>query len=276
MLYIGCHLSIADGYYKMGVTAKKIGANTFQFFTRNPRGGKAKPYDPEDCRKLNEFIAENNFGTIVAHAPYTLNPASGDEKLADFARAIFKDDLKILADIPNAVYNFHPGNHVGAGEEIGIQRCVDTLNDVLEEENGNKVLIECMAGKGTEIGRSFEQIRKMIDGIENKKRVGVCIDTCHISDGGYDVVENFSKTLDEFDRIVGIERLYAVHLNDSMNEKGAKKDRHAKLGEGKIGAAAIAEIVNEPRLASLPFILETPNDLDGYAKEIAAVKAMRR
>lgn len=274
-MFIGCHLSSSDGYYKMGVVAKSIGANTFQFFTRNPRGAKSKPLNIDDCRKLNDFLTENKFGNIIAHAPYTLNPASSDERVSDFARTVFKEDLKILENIPTALYNFHPGNHVGAGESIGIERCIETLNEVLDGGDGNRVLIECMAGKGTEIGRSFEQIRKIIDGVENKKRVGVCLDTCHISDGGYDVIENFSKILDELDEIIGLNLLCAVHLNDSMNERGAKKDRHAKIGEGKIGCEAIKKIVNEPRLAALPFVLETPNDLDGYKNEIAMIKAMK-
>lgn len=272
MLNIGCHLSCGDGYYKMGLQAVSLGANTFQFFTRNPRGFKAKEFDAEDCKRLVALMKENGFAPVVAHAPYTLNPASSDERIQSLARQIFADDLKILENIPDALYNFHPGSHVKTGDEKGMEQCIKTLNEVLLPDEHTTVLIECMAGKGSEIGRTFEQVKEIIDGVELKSRVGVCIDTCHIFDAGYDITDSLDGVLEEFDKIIGASRLRAVHLNDSMNERGSRKDRHEKIGEGKIGLPALIRVINHPTLRQLPFILETPNDIDGYKKEIELLR----
>ncbi len=272
MLYIGCHLSASKGFLAMGKQAAEIGANTFQFFTRNPRGGKAKPIDEDDIKAYLEFAEEHKFGKIVAHAPYTLNAAAADKRIRDFAYETFKDDLMRMEYLPGNYYNFHPGSHVGQGAEKGTELIADILNRVLFPEMTTTVLLETMAGKGSEIGRSFEELKAIIDRVELSDKLGVCLDTCHISDGGYDIIGNPEGVLDEFDRILGIDRLKAVHLNDSMNPAESHKDRHAKLGEGFIGFDALIKFISMPAIDGLPINLETPNEIEGYAKEIAMVK----
>lgn len=276
MFYIGCHLSSSDGYLNMGKTASVLGANTFQFFTRNPRGGSVKKFDPEDCAALVSYMKENGFGRIVAHSPYTLNPASAEAKTREFANSVFAGDIEILEHIPGALYNFHPGSHVGQGTEIGIGYILDMLNGNMRHDMGTTVLLETMSGKGSEIGSTFEELRRIIDGCEYSEHLGVCLDTCHISDAGYDVRDGLDATLDEFDRVIGLGRLYAVHLNDSKNPRGAHKDRHEKIGQGFIGLEYIEKIINHPALAGLPFELETPNDNDGYAAEIKLLKELKK
>lgn len=272
MLNIGCHLSAAKGYMNMGKEAKSIDANTFQFFTRNPRGGKAKAIDEQDVKNFLEFMKENNFSQILAHAPYTLNACSNKEETREFALNTMADDLRRMEYTPNQLYNFHPGSHVGQGVEIGIDFIVKQLNTVLTPDMTTTVLLETMAGKGTEIGRSFEELKEILDGVKLDNKMGVCMDTCHIYDGGYDIVNDLDGVLTEFDRVIGLDRLKAVHLNDSMFGLGSHKDRHAKIGEGKIGFEAVKRIINHPKLRKLPFYLETPNDLEGYAGEIAMLK----
>ena len=274
MLHIGCHLSSSAGYESMVKTALSIGADTFQFFTRNPRGSKSKAPDFEDMRRATELMKANNFAPAVAHAPYTLNPASSKEEVRAFAYDIFLDDLKILENLPGNYYNFHPGSHLGDGSNEGIKRTTDILNRVLTPDLHTTVLIETMAGKGSEIGASFEEIKAIIDGVELKNKLGVCLDTCHVSDAGYDIASNPEAVLDEFDKIVGIDRLKAIHLNDSKNPLGAKKDRHEKIGLGTLELEGIRKIVSNPIIASLPICLETPNELDGYAREIALIQDM--
>lgn len=272
MLYIGCHLSASKGFLAMGKQAHSIGANTFQFFTRNPRGGKAKDIDENDVKAYLEFAKEHNFGKIVAHAPYTLNAAGADARVREFALETFADDLKRMEYVPDNYYNFHPGSHVGQGVEKGIELISDVLNKVLFPEMTTTVLLETMAGKGSEVGRTFEEIRAIIDKTELSDKLGVCLDTCHISDGGYDIINNPEGVLEEFDRVIGIDRLKAIHLNDSMNPMGAHKDRHEKIGDGHIGFDALMKFIKMPQLEGLPINLETPNELDGYAKEIAMIK----
>jgi len=276
MFTIGCHLSASKGYLEMAKNAKKIGANTFQFFTRNPRGGDAKKIDEEDVRKFLEFSKENGINVILAHAPYTLNACSADEKIRDFSLRTMKDDLQRMEYTPGNLYNFHPGSHVGQGEEVGINFISDMLNKILTKEQTTTVLLETMAGKGSEIGRSFEEIRSIIDKVDLKEKLGVCLDTCHIYDGGYDIVNNLDEVLNEFDKIIGLDRLKAIHLNDSIHGKESHKDRHAKLGEGHIGIDTFGQIINHPKLKHLPFYLETPNELEGYAKEIELLKSLRK
>ncbi|MBD5455256.1 MAG: deoxyribonuclease IV [Lachnospiraceae bacterium] len=276
MLRIGCHLSCSKGFLAMGKEAVKIGANTFQFFTRNPRGGNAKPLDLADIADYLEFAAENGIARILAHAPYTLNAAAKDENLREFAFATMQDDLKRLEHIPDAMYNFHPGSHVSQGAETGIRLISDQLNRLFEEEFKTTVLLETMAGKGSEVGRSFEELRSIIDKVEKNDKLGVCLDTCHVFDGGYDIVNDLDGVLKEFDSIIGLERLKAVHLNDSLNTLGCHKDRHAKIGEGGIGLTAIEAVINDARLKDLPFYLETPNELPGYQKEIELLKSLYR
>jgi len=259
----------------MGVAASKIGANTFQFFTRNPRGGKAKELDKEDMKRYLEYSKENQFGKIIAHAPYTVNPCSADEKTREFASMVLRDDLERMEYLPGNYYNFHPGSHVGQGIDVGISMIASMLNDIIWKDQKTTVLLETMAGKGTEIGSNFEELKRIIDQIEYKEKIGVCMDTCHLNDAGYDVVNRLDDVLEEFDRTIGLDKLYAMHVNDSMNPFGARKDRHAQIGEGHIGFDAIARIVCHPKLSHLPFILETPNDLDGYAKEIEMLKEAR-
>lgn len=272
MLYIGNHTSSSKGYEKMGKQMIKNGGNTFAFFTRNPRGGSAKEIQSTDVERFLKIAEENNFGRIVAHAPYTLNACAAKENLRDFARETMRDDLKRLEMTPGNYYNFHPGSHVGQGTEIGIQKIAEILNDVLTEEQSTIILLETMAGKGSEVGRTFEEIRAILDLVEKKDKMGVCLDTCHVWDAGYDIVNNLDGVLEEFDRIIGLERLKAVHLNDSMNGLGSHKDRHAKIGEGQIGTDALVKVICHPALENRPFILETPNDDEGWAKEIELLK----
>ena len=272
MLYIGCHLSASKGYKDMGKQTLKINANTFAFFTRNPRGGSAKAINQSDIDAFMEIYNENKFGKLVAHAPYTMNACASDEKIREFALNAMKDDIKRMEYTPNNYYNFHPGSHVKQGAEVGIKLISEQLNNVITAEQSTIILLETMAGKGSEVGRNFEEIRKIIDNVELNDKLGVCLDTCHVWDGGYDIVSNLDGVLEEFDRIIGLERLKAVHLNDSLNPLGAHKDRHAKIGEGYIGLDALINVINHPYLKELPFILETPNDLEGYAKEIEILR----
>lgn len=272
MLKIGCHLSAAKGYEHMGKDALKIDATTFAFFTRNPRGGKAKAIDEEDVKKLLELLRDNQFGKLVAHAPYTLNPCSKDEKTRDFAYMAMSEDMQRMEYTPGHYYNFHPGSHVGQGVEKGIEMIADLLNRVLTPQQSTIVLLETMAGKGSEVGGKFEELAEIIDRVELKDKIGVCMDTCHVSDGGYDIIHDLDGVLDEFDRVIGLEKLHAMHINDSMNPMGAHKDRHAKIGEGHLGVETIKNVITHPKLKDLPFILETPNQLDGYAAEIALLR----
>lgn len=274
MLRIGCHLSASKGFYHMGKEALSIGANTFQFFTRNPRGGSAKPLDLDDIHKYLEFAKQHGIDRILAHAPYTLNACAQKDGLREFALATMQDDMQRLEHIPGGMYNFHPGSHVGQGEEKGIELIADLLNELLKEKFSTRVLLETMAGKGSEVGRTFEELRKIMDRVEQKERLGVCLDTCHVFDGGYDIVNHLDDVLKQFDEVIGLDKLCAVHLNDSMNPLGSHKDRHQKIGEGNIGVEAFRRIINHPSLRELPFFLETPNELDGYAKEIALLKEM--
>lgn len=276
MLHIGCHLSSSKGFLAMGKTALSIGADTFQFFTRNPRGGKAKAVKPEDAAALNALMQEHNFAPILAHAPYTMNPCAADEKLLEFAQMVMEGDLAMLEYVPGNMYNFHPGSHVKQGTEKGIEYIAEMLNLILKPEQSTTVLLETMAGKGSEVGREFEELREILDRVELKDKMGVCLDTCHVWDGGYDIVGDLDGVLNHFDDVIGLGRLRAIHLNDSMNPLGAHKDRHAKIGEGHIGLEAMVRIINHPALRELPFYLETPNDLDGYAREIALLKSKYR
>ncbi len=275
MFFLGCHLSSSGGYVAMGETALSIRASTFQYFTRNPRGGSARPLDLEDMAAFNEFARRHGIGTIVAHAPYTLNLCSNKPEVREFARMTMRDDLERLQHIDHVVYNFHPGSHVGQGADEGIAMIVDALNEVLTEEIKTPVLLETMAGKGSEIGRSFGELARIIDGVHLKEKMGVCMDSCHMNDAGYDVVNGLDGLIEAFDREVGLERVKAFHLNDSMNSFGSAKDRHAKIGEGEIGLEAIVRIINHPKLRHLPFNLETPNELDGYAREIQLLRSRR-
>lgn len=274
MFTIGCHLSSSKGYLDMAKTAVKIGANTFQFFTRNPRGGSAKPIDSEDIKAFLEYSKENGINTILAHAPYTLNACSADESIREFALNTMIDDIRRMEYTPNQLYNFHPGSHVKQGAEVGIELIAEQLNKVLYPEMTTTVLLETMSGKGSEVGRNFEEIREIIDKVELKDKLGVCLDTCHIYDAGYDVVGNLDGVLEEFDRVIGLDRLKAIHINDSKNPFESHKDRHEKIGDGYIGIEAMERIINHPKLREIPFFLETPNELDGYEKEIATLKEL--
>lgn len=275
MFKIGAHLSASKGYTHMFDEAISIGANTFQFFTRNPRGGKAKDLDFNDIALFNEKSKEN-FGPILAHAPYTLNACAADDRIREFAYITMEDDLKRLQHTPGAMYNFHPGSHVGQGVEIGIEKISALLNDILFPDMKTTVLLEAMAGKGSEVGSKFEELKAIIDRTNLSDKLGVCLDTCHIYDAGYDIVNNLDGVLEEFDRVIGIDRLKAIHLNDSKNPFSSHKDRHEKIGEGSLGLDAIERIINHPTLHSLPFYLETPNEIDGYAKEIELLKSLRK
>jgi len=274
MLKIGCHLSSAQGYLAMGKAAKAIGANTFQFFTRNPRGGKAKPFDEADAAAYVAYAAAEGMEGILAHAPYTLNACAADEDLRAFAQRVMLEDLQRLEYFSGSMYNFHPGSHVKQGSAAGIEYIGKLLNAVLRPEQATLVLLETMAGKGTEIGRCFEELREIIDRVDEDQLLGVCLDTCHVFDGGYDIVHGLDAVIEEFDRVIGLERLKAVHLNDSMNPFASHKDRHQKIGQGEIGLQAITAIMNHPKLQGLPFYLETPNDLEGYAAEISLLKRL--
>jgi deoxyribonuclease-4 len=272
MLHIGCHLSSAKGYLAMGKDAIGINADTFAFFTRNPRGGKAKDINHADVDAFIAFAKEHHFTKLVAHAPYTMNLCAAKDNLRTFAHEMLADDLQRMENTPGNYYNFHPGSHVGQGNEHGIALIAAELNRVLTPAQSTTVLLETMAGKGTEIGRSFEELRAIIDRVELQDKLGICLDTCHIWDGGYDIVHDLDGVLNEFDRIIGLERLKAIHLNDSLNPCGSHKDRHARIGEGCIGLDALVSVINHPQLRNLPFILETPNELAGYAQEIALLK----
>ena len=272
MLHIGCHLSASKGYLAMGKDALKIHADTLQFFTRNPRGGKAKEIKEQDVEAFLQLAQQNQFTTILAHAPYTMNACSGDTSVRQFSREMMADDLKRMEYLPGNYYNFHPGSHVKQGVEAGISYIADMLNEILTAKQRTTVLLETMAGKGSEVGRTFEELREILDRVELSEKMGVCLDTCHVYDGGYDIVNDLDGVLTEFDRVIGLDRLKAVHLNDSMFGLGSHKDRHAKIGEGKIGFEAVKRIINHPKLRKLPFYLETPNDLEGYAGEIAMLK----
>ena len=275
MLTIGCHLSVSKGYLHMAQEAVSIGANTFQFFSRNPRGGNCKPLDEKDILQFRDFAGKNGIEVILAHAPYTLNACSADEGIREFAWNTFEDDLKRMEMVPGNLYNFHPGSHVKQGVEIGTEYIVQMLNKVLKKEQTTTVLLETMAGKGSEIGRSFEELKSIMDGVELKDHLGVCLDTCHVYDAGYDIVNNLDGVLAEFDRIIGLDKLKAIHINDSKNPFESHKDRHEKIGQGSLGLDAFERIINHPALKDLPFYLETPNELDGYAQEIALLKSKR-
>ncbi len=272
MLLLGCHLSAAKGYAYMGREAVSIGANTFQFFTRNPRGGSAKALDPEDVTRFRDFAAQAGIPVILAHAPYTLNGCSGDENVRRFARETMADDLRRMEATPGNLYNFHPGSHVGQGVEAGITLIAQMLNQTLFPEMTTTVLLETMAGKGSEVGGRFEELREILDRVELSARMGVCLDTCHLNDAGYDVAGDLDGVLTAFDKVIGLERVRAVHINDSKNPLGARKDRHEKIGEGFLGLDAIVRVMTHPALRDKPFYLETPNELDGYAREIALLK----
>lgn len=274
MFKIGCHLSASKGYTHMAKEAEKIGANTFQFFTRNPRGGSVKALDMTDIEKFLELSKEIGIEVILAHAPYTLNGCSADEKIREFALNTMKDDIARLEKTPNNLYNFHPGSHVGQGVEKGTEYIVHMLNSSLFEGMTTTVLLETMAGKGSEIGRSFEELKTIIDRVELNEHLGVCLDTCHVYDAGYDIVGNLDGVLEEFDRVIGINRLKAIHINDSKNPFESHKDRHEKIGMGSIGIEAFERIINNKYLKNLPFYLETPNELDGYAEEIKTLKKL--
>ena len=274
MLHIGCHLSASKGYYAMGKTALSIGADTFQFFTRNPRGSRAKELDLPDAEKLNALTKENHFAVLLAHAPYTINPCSVNPETRTFALETMQDDLKRLEATPGNLYNFHPGSHTGQGIETGIAQIADTLNQILTPEQSTTVLLETMAGKGTEVGSKFEELREILDRVTLSEKMGVCLDTCHVFDGGYDIVNNLDEVLTRFDKTVGLHRLKAIHINDSMFGLSSHKDRHAKIGEGKIGVEAFTRIINHPALRSLPFYLETPNELPGYRQEIELLRSL--
>lgn len=274
MLRIGCHLSSSKGFLAMARTATTIDANTFQFFTRNPRGGAAKTLDLKDIEAMNEYCAEHGVGRLLAHAPYTLNACAKDEGLREFAKNTMEDDLQRLEYIPGCMYNFHPGSHVGQGAEVGISYIADILNQVLKPTQQTIVLLETMSGKGSEVGRNFEELRAILDKVEQNDKMGVCLDTCHVFDGGYDIVEHLEQVLLEFDQVIGLEKLKAIHLNDSMNGLGSHKDRHEKIGQGHIGLDGFKRIINHEKLRDLPFFLETPNELDGYAAEIALLRSL--
>ena len=272
MLHIGCHLSSSKGFAAMGRQALEVGADTFQFFTRNPRGSRAKDIDPADAAALVSLLKEHRFAPIVAHAPYTLNLCGKEAQNRVFARETMADDLRRMEFVPGQYYNFHPGSHVGQGTEAGISLIAEGLNAILTPEQTTTVLLETMAGKGSEVGGRFEELREILDRVELGEKMGVCLDTCHVSDGGYDIIGDLDGVLTEFDRVIGLHRLKAIHLNDSKNPIGARKDRHACIGEGEIGLEALTRVVRHPALQGLPFCLETPNELPGYAKEIALMR----
>lgn len=272
MLNIGCHISISKGFHNAASEAISIGANTFQFFTRNPRGGRAKELNMEEIDKLKQIMEEHKFVPLFAHAAYTMNLASAKEDVRNFARILLKNDLERIKQISNSYYIFHPGSHVGQGSEQGIEFIVDALNEAIDEDNESIILLEGMSGKGTEIGRSMEELKSIIDGVKNNKNMGICIDTCHLYSAGYDIVNNLDGVLEDIDKTVGLDRVKAVHLNDSKMEFASNKDRHEVIGEGTIGKEAIIKMINHPYLRNLPFNLETPNELEGYKKEIEMLR----
>lgn len=277
MFTIGCHLSVSKGYLHMAKEATSIGANTFQFFPRNPRGGASKPLVPEDVEALSAWMKEHRFGKILCHGAYTMNGASLKEEVRNFARQAIREDLVKVSQLPDCLYNFHPGTHLKQGAEKAIPLIADMVNFAMDYEDLNAtVLLETMAGKGTEVGRSFEELADIIERVERKDRIGVCLDTCHIYDGGYDIVNDLDGVLESFDKVIGLERLKAIHLNDDKNPMGSQKDRHEKVGKGTIGLEAFERIINHPALRNLPFYLETPNDLAGYKEEIEILKALRK
>ena len=277
MFTIGCHLSVSKGYLHMAKEATSIGANTFQFFPRNPRGGASKPLVPEDVEALSAWMKEHRFGKILCHGAYTMNGASLKEEIRNFARQAIREDLVKVSQLPDCLYNFHPGTHLKQGAEKAIPLIADMVNFAMDYEDLNTtVLLETMAGKGTEVGRSFEELADIIERVERKDRIGVCLDTCHIYDGGYDIVNDLDGVLAEFDKVIGLERLKAIHLNDDKNPMGSQKDRHEKIGKGTIGLEAFERIINDPALRDLPFYLETPNDLAGYKEEIEILKVLRK
>ena len=272
MLYIGNHTTSSKGYAAMAKQMIANGGNTFAFFTRNPRGGRAKAINEQDVQKFLTLVKEHHFGKIVAHAPYTMNACAAREELRDFARETFRDDLRRMEYTPGNYYNFHPGSHVGQGAETGIRKIAEILNDVLTDDQSTTVLLETMSGKGSEVGRNFQEIRSILDRVDHKEKMGVCLDTCHVWDGGYDIVHDLNGMLNEFDQIIGLSRLKAIHLNDSMNDLGSHKDRHARIGEGRIGLEALVNVIRHPALEGIPFILETPNDDEGWKREIVLLR----
>lgn len=274
-MYIGCHLSVGKGYLNMVEEAMSIGANTFQFFTRNPRGGASKPLVKKDVEAMIELMQASDFAPVLAHAPYTLNPCSANEKTRNFAWQAFAEDLEKMENLPGNYYNFHPGSHVGQGVETGINLIVEMLNATIKPGLKTKILLETMAGKGSEVGSKFEEIREIIDRTTHNEALGVCLDTCHIYDAGYDIVNDLDGVLEAFDKIIGLDRLYAIHLNDSKNPFSSHKDRHEKIGKGTLGVEAIKNIINHPKLKQLPFYLETPNEIEGYAEEIQLLLSLR-
>lgn len=273
MFTIGCHLSSSKGYAHMGQEAVSIGANTFQFFTRNPRGSKAKAIDPKDVEKFLQFSREHKLEKILAHAPYTLNACAAEPRTREFALEVMADDLLRMEYTPHNYYTFHPGSHVGQGIEKGIEQIADLLNTILKPEQTTTVLLETMSGKGSEVGGKFEEIKQIIDRVKLQEKLGVCLDTCHIFDAGYDIIRDLDGVLAEFDRVIGLKRLLAIHLNDTKNPFASHKDRHEKIGEGTLGMETITKVINHPQLRHLPFFLETPNELEGYAEEIKILKA---
>lgn len=275
MLKIGSHISAAKGFMQMGLAAQHIGANTFQFFMRNPRGAKSRPFDKNDICALSLFLGQNSFAQIIAHAPYTVNACSADPRVRELALKIFREDLSKMEYLPGNFYNFHPGSHSGQGVTIGIQKIADIVNEVIQPNQTTTVLLETMAGKGTEIGRTFQELKELLIRIEQSDKVGICFDTCHLFDAGYNIITQLDAVLEDFDRTIGIEKLKAVHINDSLNPLGSHKDRHAGIGQGEIGLEAIVRMINHPLLKDFPFILETPKDLQGHAEEIALLKELR-
>jgi len=271
---LGCHLSVGDGFLEMGTVATSINANTFQFFTRNPRGGSVKPINTDDILNLNDYMKEMGFAKVVAHAPFIMNLAAKEESKREYAINVLTDDIMRMELLPDNYYNLHPGAHTGQGAEVGIEKIADALNRVIYEEMTTTVLLETMTGKGSEIGGTFEELRQIYDKVHLKDKVGFCLDTCHIFDGGYDIVNDLEGVLSEFDRVIGLDKLKAIHLNDSMNVLGSKKDRHAKIGEGNIGLEALVKVITHPSLKDLPFVLETPNDVEGYAAEIKLLRGI--
>lgn len=272
MLNIGCHLSISKGFYFAGKQAAEIGANTFQYFTRNPRGGGRRQLDLEDVKKLNELVTEYNFAPLFAHAPYTMNLCSDKEDIRSFAKNVLKEDIERLKCLPKSYYIFHPGSHLGQGIDVGIEFIVSALNEAVKEDNNITILLEGMSGKGSEVGKSFQELKAIIDGVNYNKNLGVCLDTCHLHSAGYDIVNDLDGVLDEIDRVIGFDRVYGVHLNDNKNSLGSFKDRHEVIGQGTIGLDNIIKIINHPRLRNLTFNLETPNEVDGYKKEIELLR----
>lgn len=275
MFKIGCHLSISNGFLKAAKEIISIGGNTYQYFSRNPQGGKAKAWDQKDFEDFMAYAKDNNIEGLLCHAPYTLNACSANQDTREFARICFRDDIKNLENFPNALYNFHPGSHTGQGVNVGIEQIVEILNEIIYAEMKTTIVLELMAGKGSEIGRSFEEVAEIISRVNHNEKLGVCLDTCHVYSAGYDIVNKLDEVLEEFDAIIGLDRLKAIHLNDSKMPFASNKDRHEKIGDGTIGLDAIVRIINHPKLRNLPFYLETPNEIDGYKDEIELLKSKR-